>query len=43
MGTGHAQRPAGSFFHRRWGETADPKLLAPDVDAEIEKEGYPAG
>jgi amino acid transporter len=30
------------FFHRRWGETADPKLLAPDVDAEIAREQYPS-
>jgi amino acid transporter len=33
----------GDFFHRRWGETADPKLLAPDVDAEIAREQYPSG
>jgi hypothetical protein len=32
-----------TFFHRRWGETADPKLLAPDVDAEIVREDYPPG
>jgi amino acid transporter len=31
------------FFHRRWGEAADQKLLAPDVDAEIAKEAYPPG
>ncbi len=31
------------FFHRRWGETADPELLAPDVDAEIAREHYPSG
>jgi hypothetical protein len=31
-----------TFFHRRWGETADPKLLAPDVDAEIAS-GDPRG
>ena len=31
------------FFHRRWGEAADPKMLAPDVDAEIAEEAYPAG
>jgi hypothetical protein len=31
------------FFHRRGGESADPNLLAPDIDAEIAKEGYPPG
>jgi amino acid transporter len=31
------------FFHRRWGEAADQKLLAPDVDAEIAQESYPPG
>ena len=31
------------FFHRRLGESADPNLLAPDVDAEIAKEAYPPG
>jgi amino acid transporter len=32
-----------TFFHRRWGETADQKLLAPDVDTEIAQESYPPG
>jgi amino acid transporter len=31
------------FFHRRWWETADENMLAPDVEAEIAREGYPAG
>jgi amino acid transporter len=31
------------FFRRRVGESADPNLLAPDVDAEIAKEAYPPG
>jgi amino acid transporter len=31
------------FFRRRGGESADPKLLAPDVDAEIAREHYPSG
>ena len=31
------------FFHRRWGETADPNMLAPDVDAEIAQEAFPPG
>jgi amino acid transporter len=31
------------FFRRRPGESADPNLLAPDVDAEIAQESYPPG
>jgi amino acid transporter len=31
------------FFHRRWGETADPNMLAPDVDAALAREGPGAG
>jgi hypothetical protein len=34
---------APEFFHRRWGETADPKMLAPDVDAALASDARAPG
>jgi len=31
------------FFHRRWGESADPNMLAPDVDAALAGDTRPPG